>query len=66
MSLIEGELAHDKRMNLTVYERSPTILLAGSIMIFIEGELFHEKRRKLIVYERLQSILFAGSHDVFS
>jgi hypothetical protein len=30
MAFIEGELFHDKRRNLTVYEKLISILLAGS------------------------------------
>jgi hypothetical protein len=49
MTFIEWERFHDKRTNITFYERLCSILFAQSHDAFIEWELFHDERRNLTV-----------------
>jgi hypothetical protein len=37
MAFIEWKLFHDKRRNMIIYEKLPSILLQGVLMAFIEG-----------------------------
>jgi hypothetical protein len=63
MTFIEGEVFHDKRRNLTVYETLPLIIVSSSRKDIYWKELFHDKRRNLTVYEKLRRILLAQNRD---
>jgi hypothetical protein len=53
MIFIEGELSHNKRRNLTIYENSGSILFAPSRDDIYWRNLFHDKRRNMFLPKTL-------------
>jgi hypothetical protein len=61
MSIIEWRIFHNKRTNLTVYEKHPVDFIGIQLYWYLEAEFFHDKRKNLT--KITCSILLASSGD---
>jgi hypothetical protein len=66
MTFIEVELFHDKRTNLTVYEKLMSILLARSHVAFIEWVLFNNKEETSSIESDYNWIGSIQNYDEFN